>query len=121
MYGRLAAQFVDTSHGMSSVADEGADLEGELDISGLGVRQQTHPRSVVYENHPSNIKGPHTSTASKMAKTKTSRAEFLHPTTTPLWSDRGRSAGQNTRIKPSFSGMSDSRDAVNQLKRTPSS
>lgn len=47
----------------------------------------------------------HTSTASRMATTKTSRAEFLHPTTTPLRSDRGRSAGQNTRIKPSCSGM----------------
>jgi hypothetical protein len=49
MYGGLAAQFVDAMDGMSSVADEGADLEGELDVPGLGARQQTHPASVVYK------------------------------------------------------------------------
>src|SRR3569833_2235873 len=40
-----------------------------------------------------------------MATTKTSRPEFLHPTTTPGALDLGISDGQNTRIRPSCSCM----------------
>jgi hypothetical protein len=59
MYGRLAAQFINTAHGMSSVAEEGTDLEGELDISGLGARQQTGPANAAYKITPTTRTGTH--------------------------------------------------------------
>lgn len=61
-----------------------------------------------------------TSTSSRIATTKTSRGEFLHPTTTPDRSDLRMSVGQNILIKPSLPCMTESR-AVTQLSKRASS
>ena len=54
-----------------------------------------------------------------MATTNTSNVEFLHPTTTPGRSDLQASVGQNTRIRPSCSTMTDDRyrPKLSALKR----
>ena len=80
---------------MRGAAHEGTSLQGELDESGLEY----------FSQRTLTVASQLTSTSSKIATTKTSKTEFLHPTTTPGRSDLVMSAGQKMRISPSCPGM----------------
>lgn len=94
----LPTELEHSTYIMGRISEEGVRLERTFDVSSL---------MGVSKSEGNQLMKKLTSTASNMATTKTSSAEFLQPTTTPVNSDRGKSVGQNIRINPSCSGMTD--------------